>query len=103
LLTAFRKSGRLAAHLLELGFNQDEGASSGVRRHAPHIGSVRNYINVRSPSPVVGRNAAQDKQYPGPEGPLTYGDSLDSFTGKAKRLTGIGALLRRPARESFIR
>jgi hypothetical protein len=47
----------------------------------PHIGSVRDYINVRFAQP--GRLAGTqhtEKQYPGPEGPLTYGRSFDPFT-----------------------
>jgi hypothetical protein len=53
----------------------------------PHIGSVRNYINVRFSQP--GRLAGTqhtEQQYPGPEGPLTYGPSFDRFTGKTSGL-----------------
>jgi hypothetical protein len=50
----------------------------------PHIGSVRNYINVRFSQP--GRLAGTqhtEKQYPGPDSPLTYEPIFDPFTGEA--------------------
>src|SRR5579864_5754633 len=48
----------------------------------PHIGSVRNYINVRFSQP--GRLAGTqhtEKQYPGPESPLSYHADHDHLTG----------------------
>jgi hypothetical protein len=87
LLNGISQSGRLLRTFLELGFNQDEAHRPVFDGMQPHIGSVRNYINVRFSQP--GRLAGTqhtEQQYPGPEGPLTYGDSLDSFTGKQSGL-----------------
>jgi len=83
LLNGISQSGRLLRTFLELGFNQDEARRPVFDGMHPHIGSVRNYINVRFSQP--GRLAGTqhtEQQYPGPEGPLTYGDSLDPFTGQ---------------------
>ena len=83
LLNGISQSGRLLRTYLELGFNQDEAHRPVFDGMQPHIGSVRNYINVRFSQP--GRLAGTqhtEQQYPGPEGPLTYGDSLDPFTGQ---------------------
>src|ERR1700751_1669304 len=47
----------------------------------PHSGSVRDYINVRFSQP--GRLAGTqhtEKQYPGPDSPLTYEPVFDPFT-----------------------
>lgn len=82
LLNGISQSGRLLRTFLELGFNQDEALRQVFDGMQPHIGSVRNYINVRFSQP--GRLAGTqhtEKQYPGPDGPLTYGDSYDKFTG----------------------
>ncbi len=90
LLNGISQSGRLLRTFLELGFNRDEQFGRVFDGMQPHIGSVRNYINVRFSQP--GRLAGTqhtEKQYPGPEGPLTYGKSLDPFTG------GEGGLLDR--------
>jgi hypothetical protein len=90
LLNGISQSGRLLRTFLELGFNRDEQFGRVFDGMQPHIGSVRNYINVRFSQP--GRLAGTqhtEKQYPGPEGPLTYGKSLDPFAG------GEGGLLDR--------
>ena len=53
----------------------------------PHIGSVGNYINVRFSQP--GRLAGTqhtEKQYPGPESPLTYGVTHDPLGGETEGL-----------------
>ena len=87
LLSGISQSGRLLRTFLELGFNQDEALRQVFDGMQPHIGSVRNYINVRFSQP--GRLAGTqhtEKQYPGPEGSLTYGDSFDKFTGKTSGL-----------------
>ena len=81
LLNGISQSGRLLRTFLELGFNQDEHRRQVFDGMQPHIGSVRNYINIRFSQP--GRLAGTqhtEKQYPGPEGSLTYGDSFDPFT-----------------------
>ncbi len=90
LLNGISQSGRLLRTFLQLGFNRDEQFGRVFDGMQPHIGSVRDYINVRFAQP--GRLAGTqhtEKQYPGPEGPLTYGRSFDPFTG------GEGGLLDR--------
>ena len=87
LLNGISQSGRLLRTFLQLGFNQDEHRHLVFDGMQPHIGSVRNYINIRFSQP--GRLAGTqhtEKQYPGPEGPLTYGDSFDPFTGEESGL-----------------
>jgi hypothetical protein len=83
LLNGISQSGRLLRTFLQLGFNRDEKFGRVFDGMQPHIGSVRNYLNVRFAQP--GRLAGTqhtEKQYPGPEGPLTYGKSFDPFTGQ---------------------
>ncbi len=66
------QSGRLLRTFLDLGFNEDESGQQVFEGMHPHIGSVRNYINVRFSQP--GRLAGTqhtEKQYPGPDSPLT--------------------------------
>jgi hypothetical protein len=82
LLNGISQSGRLLRTFLELGFNESEKHEQVFDGMQPHIGSVRNYINVRFSQP--GRLAGTqhtEKQYPGPESPLTYGKSHDHLTG----------------------
>jgi hypothetical protein len=83
LLNGISQSGRLLRTFLQLGFNRDEQFHRVFDGMQPHIGSVRNYMNVRFAQP--GRLAGTqhtEKQYPGSEGPLTYGKSFDPFTGE---------------------
>ena len=83
LLNGISQSGRLLRTFLELGFNQDEQYRQVYDGMQPHIGSVRNYMNIRFAQP--GRLAGTqhtEKQYPGPESPLTYERSLDPLTGQ---------------------
>jgi len=83
LLNGISQSGRLLRTFLQLGFNRDEQFRRVFDGMQPHIGSVRNYINVRFSQP--GRLAGTqhtEKQYPGPEGALTYGRSFDPYTGE---------------------
>jgi hypothetical protein len=83
LLNGISQSGRLLRTFLQLGFNRDEQFRRVFDGMQPHIGSVRNYINVRFSQP--GRLAGTqhtEKQYPGPEGTLTYGRSFDPYTGE---------------------
>jgi hypothetical protein len=87
LLNGISQSGRLLRTFLELGFNQDESLRKVFDGMQPHIGSVRNYMNVRFAQP--GRLAGTqhtEQQYPGPDAPLTYGPSFDRFTGKTSGL-----------------
>jgi hypothetical protein len=83
LLNGISQSGRLLRTYLALGFNEGEDHQQVFDGMHPHIGSVRNYINVRFAQP--GRLAGTqhtEKQYPGPESPLTYGDVDDPLTGE---------------------
>ena len=87
LLNGISQSGRLLRTFLDLGFNQDERRRQVYDGMQPHIGSVRNYINVRFAQP--GRLAGTqhtEKQYPGPEAPLTYEPSPDLSTGQFRGL-----------------
>ena len=79
------QSGRLLRTFLDLGFNEDETGKQVFEGMHPHIGSVRNYINVRFSQP--GRLAGTqhtEMQYPGPDSPLTYEPVFDPLTGKAE-------------------
>jgi hypothetical protein len=90
LMNGISQSGRLLRTFLQLGFNQDEQSRMVFDGMQPHIGSVRNYINVRFSQP--GRLAGTqhtEKQYPGPEGPLTYGPSFDSLAGEEGSDSGV--------------
>jgi hypothetical protein len=83
LLNGISQSGRLLRTYLELGFNEGENNEQVFDGMQPHIGSVRNYINVRFSQP--GRLAGTqhtEKHYPGPESPLTYGDAHDPLAGE---------------------
>jgi len=83
LLNGISQSGRLLRSYLDLGFNEDESGKQVFEGMQPHIGSLRNYINVRFSQP--GRLAGTqhtEKQYPGPESPLTYQPSFDPLTGQ---------------------
>jgi hypothetical protein len=83
LLNGISQSGRLLRTYLELGFNEDENGKQVFEGMQPHIGSVRNYINIRFSQP--GRLAGTqhtEKQYPGPESPLTYQAAFDPLTGE---------------------
>lgn len=82
LLNGISQSGRLLRTFLELGFNQSEEHEQVFDGMQPHIGSVRNYINIRFSQP--GRLAGTqhtEKQYPGPESPLSYHEAHDHLTG----------------------
>jgi hypothetical protein len=84
LLNGISQSGRLLRTYLALGFNESEQHQQVFDGMQPHIGAVRNYLNVRFSQP--GRLAGTqhtEKQYPGPESPLTYGDSYDPLTGES--------------------
>ena len=83
LLRGDSQSGRLLRTFLDLGFNEDESGQQVFEGMHPHIGSVRNYINVRFSQP--GRLAGTqhtEKEYPGPDSPLTYQPTYDPFTGE---------------------
>src|SRR5215472_1789278 len=87
LLNGISQSGRLLRTYLALGFNEGESHEQMFDGMHPHIGSVRNYINIRFSQP--GRLAGTqhtEKQYPGPESPLTYGDANDPLTGESEGL-----------------
>jgi Alpha/beta hydrolase domain len=82
LLNGISQSGRLLRTYLGLGFNEGETHQQVFDGMQPHIGSLRNYINVRFSQP--GRLAGTqhtEKQYPGPESPLTYDEAQDPLTG----------------------
>ncbi len=59
LLNGISQSGRLLRTYLELGFNEDESGNQVFEGMQPHIGSVRNYINVRfsQPGRLAGNSA----------------------------------------------
>ena len=83
LLNGISQSGRLLRTFLDLGFNEDESGQQVFEGMQPHIGSVRNYINVRFSQP--GRLAGTqhtEKQYPGPDLPLTYQPTFDPLTNE---------------------
>jgi hypothetical protein len=87
LLNGISQSGRLLRTYLELGFNEGEDHQQVFDGMHPHIGSVRNYINVRFSQP--GRLAGTqhtEKQYPGPESPLSYGKAHDPLTSETEGL-----------------
>lgn len=87
LLNGISQSGRLLRTFLELGFNESEEHEQVFDGMQPHIGSLRNYINVRFSQP--GRLAGTqhtEKQYPGPESPLSYHQSHDHLTGNTAGL-----------------
>jgi hypothetical protein len=87
LLNGISQSGRLLRTYLELGFNEDEQHRRVYEGMQPHIGSLRNYMNVRFAQP--GRLAGTqhtEKQYPGPEAPATYEPSLDPLSGTYRGL-----------------
>jgi hypothetical protein len=87
LFNGISQSGRLLRTFLELGFNEDESGKQVFEGMQPHIGSVRNYLNVRFSQP--GRLAGTqhtEKQYPGPDSPLTYEPTFDPFTGETSGL-----------------
>jgi hypothetical protein len=90
LLNGISQSGRLLRTFLQLGFNQDEEFRMVFDGMQPHIGSVRNYINVRFSQP--GRLAGTqhtEKQYPGPDGSLTYERSFDALVGEEGTESGL--------------
>src|SRR5215472_11679975 len=85
LLNGISQSGRLLRTYLALGLNEAEDHQQVFDGMHPHIGSVRNYINVRFSQP--GRLAGTqhtEMQYPGPGSPLTYEPVFDPLTGKAE-------------------
>jgi hypothetical protein len=86
-LNGISQAGRLLRNFLQLGFNQDEALRQVFDGMQPHIGSVRNYINVRFAQPGrLSGTQHTEQQYPGPDGPLTYGPSFDRFTRQTSGL-----------------
>jgi Alpha/beta hydrolase domain len=87
LLNGISQSGRLLRTYLNLGFNQDEDGRQVFDGMQPHIGAVENYINIRFSQP--GRLAGTqhtEKQYPGPDSPLTYARRNDPLLGEPRGL-----------------
>jgi hypothetical protein len=87
LLNGISQSGRLLRVYLDLGFNEDEQHHQVYDGMQPHIGSVRDYMNVRFAQP--GRLAGTqhtETEYPGSEAPLTYEPSTDPETGRRRGL-----------------
>jgi hypothetical protein len=87
LLNGISQSGRLLRTYLNLGFNLDEDGQQVFDGMQPHIGAVENYINIRFSQP--GRLAGTqhtEKQYPGPDSPLTYARRLDPLLGEPRGL-----------------
>ena len=82
LLHGTSQSGRWARNFLNLGFNADEAGRIVFEGMNPHIGSVQGGFNVRFGQP--GRLAGTEhteKQYPGPDTPLSYEDTFDPYRG----------------------
>lgn len=74
------QDGRWVRNFLNLGFNEDETGQIVADGMNPHIGSVQGDFNVRFGQP--GRLAGTEhteKQYPGPDSPLSYGDTFDPY------------------------
>lgn len=87
LLNGISQSGRLLRSYLNLGFNEDEDGRQVFDGAQPHIGAVQNYINVRFSQP--GRLAGTqhtEKQFPGPDSPLTYARRNDPLLGEPRGL-----------------
>ena len=87
LLNGISQSGRLLRTYLNLGFNLDDDGQQVFDGMQPHIGAVENYINIRFSQP--GRLAGTqhtEKQYPGPDSPLTYARRLDPLLGEPRGL-----------------
>ena len=87
LLNGISQSGRLLRTYLNLGFNLGEDGQQVFDGMQPHIGAVENYINVRFSQP--GRLAGTqhtEKQYPGPNSPLTYARRNDPLLGEPRGL-----------------
>lgn len=80
LLHGTSQSGRWARNYLNLGFNADETGDPVFEGMNPHIGSVQGDFNVRFGQP--GRLAGTEhteKQYPGPDSPLSYERTFDPY------------------------
>jgi hypothetical protein len=87
LLNGISQSGRLLRTYLNLGFNLGEDGQQVFDGMQPHIGAVENYINIRFSQP--GRLAGTqhtEKQYPGPDSPLTYARRNDPLLGEPRGL-----------------
>src|SRR5262245_1843152 len=87
LINGISQSGRLLRSYLNLGFNEDEDGRQVFEGAQPHIGAVENYINVRFSQP--GRLAGTqhtEKQFPGPDSPLTYARRNDPLLGEPRGL-----------------
>jgi Alpha/beta hydrolase domain len=77
------QTGRTVRTFLDLGFNEDEDHKMVFDGMNPHIATSRIPLNVRFGAP--GRAAGtqhQEKQFPGSDSPLSWGDSLDPLTGE---------------------
>ena len=82
LLHGTSQSGRWSRNFLNLGFNADEAGQIVFEGMNPHIGSVQGDFNVRFGQP--GRLAGTEhteKQYPGPDTPLSYEPTFDPYRG----------------------
>jgi hypothetical protein len=77
------QTGRTVRTFLDLGFNEDEDHKMVFDGMNPHIATARIPLNVRFGAP--GRAAGtqhQEKQFPGSDSPLSWGDSPDPLTGE---------------------
>ena len=77
------QTGRTVRTFLDLGFNEDEDHNMVFDGMNPHIATARIPLNVRFGAP--GRAAGtqhQEKQFPGSDSPLSWGDSFDPLTGE---------------------
>ena len=77
------QTGRTVRTFLDLGFNEDEDHKMVFDGMNPHIATARIPLNVRFGAP--GRAAGtqhQEKQFPGSDSPMSWGDSRDRLTGE---------------------
>jgi hypothetical protein len=83
ILYGVSQTGRTVRTFLDLGFNEDEDHNMVFDGANPHIATSRIPLNVRFGAP--GRASGtqhQEKQFPGSDAPLSWGDSLDPLTGE---------------------
>jgi len=80
LLHGTSQSGRWTRNFLNLGFNEDETGQTVFEGMNPHIGSVQGDFNVRFGQPGrLSGTEHTEKQYPGPDSPLSYERTFDPY------------------------
>jgi hypothetical protein len=80
LLHGTSQSGLWTRNFLNLGFNEDETGQIAFEGMNPHIGSVQGDFNVRFGQPGrLSGTEHTEKQYPGPDSPLSYERTFDPY------------------------